>query len=81
MINISRSTLASVRYNSRMVVNTMGLPRTRSSTKKADMSIQMAPYIRDIGLMENVKVLELFVIERETSTTANGKQTNMTSTV
>jgi hypothetical protein len=41
----------------------------------------MAPYIRDFGLMENVKVLELFVIERETSTTANGKQTNMTSMV
>ena len=81
MINISKSTLASVRYNSRMEVNTMGLPRTRSSTKKADMFIQMAPYIRDFGLMENVKVLELFVIERETSTTANGKQTNMTSTV
>ena len=59
----------------------MGLPRTRSLIKKADIIIRMAQFTRDIGLMENVKELEPFVIEKETSMRANGKPTNMTSTV
>ena len=79
--NISQSTMASVKYSSRMVVNTMGLPRIRNSPKRADTSIQMAPFIRECGSMANVKVLELLPIERETSMRANGKTTNMINMV
>lgn len=78
--SLSKSTLASVKYTSRMVADTTGSPRTKSSTKKGDTTIQMAPYTRDIGMMENARAPEPFVTERETNMRANGKQINMTST-